>query len=356
MIRAREALARWTTLGVGGPAERFVLAESEEELVARVREADEGKRPITLLGGGSNVLVSDAGVPGDVIRVGHRGVSLVSDEGAQRVLLSAAAGEPWDGLVARAVSEGLSGIECLSGIPGLVGATPVQNVGAYGQEVADCIVAVRVWDRVDRAVRSLDPAACDFRYRDSAFKRDPSRRHVVLGVTFALSMSPPTAPRYGELSRAMRDREPTLSALRETVIALRRAKGMVLDEGDPDARSAGSFFTNPVVTKALADKVEALVRQVDPTISMPRFEAPDGAVKLAAGWLIERAGVAKGLRMGGAAISRRHALALTNPEGRASSEELLCLARHVVARVREAFGVTLRPEVVAVGFSDPLWG
>ncbi|MEZ4390553.1 MAG: UDP-N-acetylmuramate dehydrogenase [Polyangiales bacterium] len=355
MTRLAEPLSAWTTLGVGGPAERFHLAESEAELIARVREADEAGRALTVLGGGSNVVVADAGVAGDVVRVAHRGVSLATDEHAQLVLLTAAAGEPWDEVVARAVHEGLAGVECLSGIPGLVGATPVQNVGAYGQEVADTISSLRVWDRADRTVRSLGPAACDFRYRDSAFKRDASRRYVVLDVTYALRAGPPEAPRYGELSRAMAGRAPTLATLRETVLSLRRAKGMVLDPNDPDSRSAGSFFTNPVVPRELADEIEALVRQGDASVSMPRFAAPEGAVKLAAGWLIERAGVKKGERLGRAAVSRVHALALTNPEGDASAQEVLALAASVAERVRARFGVTLRPEVVLLGARHPLW-
>jgi UDP-N-acetylmuramate dehydrogenase len=272
------------------------------------------------------------------------------------VHLTAAAGEPWDDVVARAVDEDLAGIECLSGIPGLVGATPVQNVGAYGQEVADTVVSVRVYDRVDRAVRVLSPRECAFAYRDSAFKRDPAGRCVVLAVTFALTPGGAPAVRYGELSRAMASQPATLRATRDTVLTLRRAKGMVLDPSDPDTRSAGSFFTNPVVSKELADAVEALVQQGDVRTTMPRWEAPEGRVKLAAGWLIERAGVHRGMRLGRAAVSSKHALALTNPGGDCRAEELVALARDVAAKVFARFGVPLRPEVVALGVSDPLWG
>jgi UDP-N-acetylmuramate dehydrogenase len=354
VIRVGEALARWTTLGVGGPAERLILAETERDVIDAVRDADDHGRALTVLGGGSNVLVGDDGIRGDVVRVGHRGVELAHDGSVVR--LTAAAGEPWDDVVARAVDEGLAGIECLSGIPGLVGATPVQNVGAYGQEVADTITAVRVWDRVDRTVRALSPAECAFAYRDSAFKRDPTGRCVVLAVTFALTPGGAPAVRYGELSRAMASQPATLRATRDTVLTLRRAKGMVLDPADPDTRSAGSFFTNPVVSKELADAVEALVRQGDGSATIPRWEAPEGRVKLAAGWLIERAGVRRGMRLGRAAVSSKHALALTNPGGDCRAEELVALAREVAARVFARFGVTLRPEVVALGVSDPLWG
>lgn len=350
-------LAPWTTFGVGGPADRLVLAETEADLLDAVREVDARGDALTVLGGGSNVLVADEGLRGTVVRVATRGVSASRDGG--RVLLTAAAGEPWDDLVARAVGEGLAGIECLAGIPGLVGATPVQNVGAYGQEVSDVIAAVRVWDRAANRVETLSPAACEFAYRDSAFKRDPSRRRVVLGVTFALTPGGAARPRYGELTRALGDEAPSLSRVRETVVALRRAKGMVHDPEDPDARGAGSFFTNPVVDAGRADEVERIARQRDPSAVMPRFDAAGGKVKLAAGWLIERAGIAKGLRLGRAAVSRRHCLALVNPGGDASAREVIALARHVRDTVHETFGVMLDPEVMVLGidladaFSSP---
>lgn len=347
-VRCDEALARWTTFGVGGPAERFVLAETDGDLLDAVRESDARGESLTVLGGGSNVLVADEGVRGTVVRVATRGISASRD--GDRVSLTAAAGEPWDELVARAVSEDLAGVECLAGIPGLVGATPVQNVGAYGQEVSDTLTAVRVWDRTASRIETLSPTDCAFGYRDSAFKRDPSRRRVVLGVTFALRPGGAPRVRYGELSRALPEANPSLAAVREAVIALRRAKGMVYDSEDPDARGAGSFFTNPVVDRDLADAVEAVARQRDPSCVMPRFDAGEGRVKLAAGWLIERAGVSRGLRMGRAAVSRRHSLALVNPEGDATAREVLALAAHVRDVVRKVFGVTLTPEVMGVGF------
>lgn len=343
-----EALARWTTLGVGGPADRLVHAATERELIDAVRDADARGEALTVLGGGSNVVVADAGVRGVVVRVATRGVTLRRE--GDGVILTAAAGEVWDEVVARAVAEGLGGVECLAGIPGLVGATPVQNVGAYGQEVADTITSVRVWDRRAGCERTLRPAECGFGYRDSAFKRDRDRARVVLDVRFALRPGVCAAPRYGELSRALGDAPPTLGAVRDAVLALRRAKGMVYDPADPDARSAGSFFTNPAVPAAKADEVEAIARQGDASVAMPRFAAPGGAVKLAAGWLIERAGVRRGERLGGAAVSRRHALALTNPEGRATAAELVALATRVRDAVWARFGVALEPEVVGLGF------
>lgn len=347
-----EALAAYTTLGLGGPARELVVAATERELIEAVREADTQGVAVLVLGGGSNLVVADEGFDGRVVRVAARGVSVTPD--GDRVRVEASAGEVWDELVARAVGEGLAGFECLSGIPGLVGATPIQNVGAYGQEVADTIAAVRVYDRVARAVVTFDPAACGFAYRDSVFKSRAPGRHVVLGVTFALKPGGPPAVRYGELSRALAEKgdgPPSLMAVRETVIALRRSKGMVLDPGDSESRSAGSFFMNPIVEGALADAVEARARArgaLREGDSMPRFSAGEGKVKLAAGWLIERAGVAKGTRRGPVAVSRKHALALVH-HGGGTTRELLALAREVRDAVREAFGVEIAPEPVLVG-------
>jgi len=352
VIRVGEALARWTSFGVGGPAARFVLAETEADIVDVVRDADARGEALTVLGGGSNVLVSDDGIDGTVVRVATRGVT--RERAGDRVRVTAAAGEPWDAFVSSVVDDGLAGVECLAGIPGLVGATPVQNVGAYGQDVSDTVTAVRVWDRVARTITTLSPAQCAFGYRDSAFKSDPARRHVVLGVTFALTHGGAARVRYGELARAVGE-APSLPRVREAVLALRRAKAMVLDDAEPDSRGAGSFFMNPVVSTAQADAVERLARARDPSAAMPRFDATNGQVKLAAGWLIERAGVERGMRLGRAAVSRRHALALVNPEGDATAAEVVALARHVIAAVREAFGVTLTPEVTALGFAPGQW-
>jgi UDP-N-acetylmuramate dehydrogenase len=331
-VRLGVPLAGLTTLGVGGPADRLIEAADAADLVAAVREADEAGRPLLLLGGGSNVVAPDDGWPGDVVAVRTRGI----DRDGGRLVVQA--GEPWDELVEYAVGNELAGIEALSGIPGSTGATPVQNVGAYGQEVAQTITAVRVYDRAEKNERALSPAECGFAYRDSRLKREPGR-FVVLDVTFALEASELSRPvGYAELARRLNieigDRAP-LRDVRDTVVALRRGKGMVLDPADPDSRSAGSFFTNPIVP---AD------RAVE---GCPSWPADDGRVKLSAAWLVEHAGFGKGTRDGQVGTSSRHSLALTTEPG-ATATELLAFADRVVATVEEKFGVTLEREPTAV--------
>ena len=325
-------LAPLTTLRLGGPAKRLVSVASEAELVEAVREADE---PLLLLAGGSNLVLPDAGWPGLVVRIETRGVARDGDA------VEVQAGEPWDDLVAATVADGLAGFECLSGIPGSVGATPIQNVGAYGQEVAETVRSVRVLDRETGAIAELTGAECGFAYRSSALKG--SDRRVVLAVTFALHPDRMSQPlRYAELARAL-DLELGARApvheVREAVLALRRGKGMVLDPADPDTISAGSFFMNPILDP---DALAAL----EP--SPPAFPQPDGRVKTSAAWLIERAGFGKGYTRGRVAISSKHALALVN-RGGATTAELLALAREIAAGVRERFGVELRPEPTIVG-------
>jgi UDP-N-acetylmuramate dehydrogenase len=331
-VRLGVPLAGLTTLGVGGAADRVIEVADAAELVAAVREADEAGRPLLLLGGGSNLVAPDDGWAGDVVAVRTRGIERTGGE------LVVQAGEPWDELVAYAVGNRLAGIEALSGIPGSTGATPVQNVGAYGQEVAQTITAVRVYDRAEKNERTLTPAECGFAYRDSRLKREPGR-FVVLEVTFALAESDLSRPvGYAELARRLDveigDRAP-LPAVRDTVIELRRGKGMVLDPAGPDSRSAGSFFTNPIV---------AASRAVD---GCPSWPAGDGQVKLSAAWLVEHAGFGKGTRDGHVGTSSRHSLALTTEPG-ATATELLAFADRIVARVEERFGVTLEREPTAV--------
>ncbi|MEV0752930.1 UDP-N-acetylmuramate dehydrogenase [Streptosporangium sp. NPDC050280] len=333
-------LAPYTTLGLGGPARAFVEAGSPEEIVELVAAADRAGEPVLVLGGGSNLVVSDAGFDGLVVRVASRGVEIEGD------LVTAQAGEDWDALVERAVGEGRSGVECLSGIPGLVGSTPIQNVGAYGQDVSQTITAVRVYDRRAREVRDLTARECGFAYRHSAFKDDLGR-YVVLAVTYELvgdALSGPVAYRElaSRLGVALGERVP-LAQARAAVLELRAGKGMVLDAADPDTRSAGSFFTNPVLAAAQAAELESRVP------GFPRWDMPDGAVKVPAAWLIENAGFPKGYQRGPARISTKHTLAMTNPELTASTEELLDLAREVRDGVLEKFGVTLVNEPVMVG-------
>jgi UDP-N-acetylmuramate dehydrogenase len=322
----------------------MVDLEREEDLTEALREAKRRDEPVVVLGGGSNVVVADAGFPGLVLKMAMRGVEVASENG--RVLVSAAAGEDWDALVARAVAEGWRGLEAMSGIPGLVGATPIQNVGAYGQDVSESLVRVRVFDRAEMAFRELDPGDCAFGYRTSLFKRNP--RYVVTRVGFALDRAKEGAVRYAELARALSVAEgqgAPIALVRQTVLELRRAKGMVLDAADPDSVSAGSFFVNPIVETSLLSRIEAAAG-----VRPPRFDAGPGCVKVPAAWLVERAGFAKGTRLGRAGISSKHALALVN-RGGATARELLALARTIREGVRVRFGVVLEPEPVLVGGS-----
>jgi UDP-N-acetylmuramate dehydrogenase len=480
IVRERVALAGYTTLGLGGPAARFLAGSSDEQVVSAVRAADQRGEPVLVLGGGSNLVIADAGFPGTVVRVATRGIRAARD--GDRVVVSVAAGEDWDAVVSWCVSSGLSGIECLSGIPGLAGATPIQNVGAYGQDVAETIVAVRAYDRLRGVLAELSNADCGFGYRTSAFKRaagltagavgpagdaagpagsaawasagaygptggadeptgdaagptggaawpsvgaawppagadeptggaawrtggvgvagDATGRFVVLGVTFLLAPDPLSAPvRYGELARALGAAEGgrvPLADAREAVLRLRRGKGMVLDPADPDTRSAGSFFTNPVLDREqLAALEHAVAAACGGDARVPRFPAGEGRVKVPAAWLIERAGFRKGYPGGGQPepagqpesggrpspgqpspgqpepgqhvagqpepgqselgqhdsgprISTKHTLALVNPGG-ATTASLLALARDIRNGVYEAFGVELVPEPVLVG-------
>jgi len=350
-VRQRVPLSSYTTLGLGGPARRFVTAGTERELVAEVRAADQRGEPLLVLGGGSNLVIGDDGFDGTVLRIATRGAGL--DTGHGSVTVTAAAGQDWDALAGRCVAGGLAGVECLSGIPGLVGATPIQNVGAYGQEVAETITAVRGYDRERGEVVELAAADCGFGYRTSLFKRCPGR-YVVLGVTFRLTRHPMSLPiRYAELARrlgvAAGERVPLADA-RAAVLGLRRGKGMVLDPGDPDTRSVGSFFTNPVISQARFGALEETARaRFGPAVAVPRFPAGAGQVKVPAAWLIERSGFTRGYDSGtGVRISVKHPLALVNPGG-GSTKGLLALAAEIRDGVRASFGIELTPEPVLVG-------
>ncbi len=348
VIRDGVPLAPFTTLELGGPARHFVEAPDEAAVTEALRWADGRRLPVAILGGGSNMVVSDAGFDGLVVRIATRGVRFELSGGGAEV--TAAAGEPWDALVAESVGRGLGGLECLSGIPGLVGATPIQNVGAYGQEVAETIRSVRVLERGTWQTRQLSPEACGFGYRDSTFKHEPTR-FVVLAVTFGLVPGAAPVVRYRELAESLAgagQAAPTLAEARAAVLALRAGKSMLVAAGDPNRRSVGSFFTNPIVEAAEAAAV-ALRAGADGA-SMPRWPAGDGAgrVKLSAGWLIERSGVAKGLRRGPVGVSSAHALALVH-HGGGTTAELIALAREIREAVRRRFGVTLVPEPTFVG-------
>jgi UDP-N-acetylmuramate dehydrogenase len=342
-------LADYTTVRLGGPARGFVRAGTEAELIEAVRTADAHGEPVLILGGGSNLVVADDGFDGTVIQVATHGVS----RGAAPGVLTVAAGEDWDAVVARTVAEGLAGLECLSGIPGLAGATPIQNVGAYGQEVAETIRGVRAYDRKAGEVLDIPAGQCGFGYRTSRFRG--TDRFVVLSVTFGLAVQARSVPvRYAELAAALGvapgDQVESTEA-RSAVIELRQRKGMVIDPADPDTRSVGSFFVNPVLDGAALAAVEAAARaRCGADTRVPRFAATeDGLVKVPAAWLIERAGFGKGYNPGdGARISSKHTLALIN-SGSASTAALMALAREIRDGVRAAFGVTLAAEPVLVG-------
>jgi UDP-N-acetylmuramate dehydrogenase len=345
--RERVALAPLTTMGVGGPARWYVEARDEAAVLAALAVAEARGLSLRVLGGGSNLVVSDAGVDALVLRVALRGLS--ARELRPAVELTAAAGEPWDDVVRYAVERGWAGLECLSGIPGLVGATPIQNVGAYGQEVSDTIAAVRALDRATRQIVTLTPAACGFGYRDSAFKSGTPDRHVILGVTYRLGPGGPPSVRYAELERHLAARaieHPTLMDVRESVLAVRRAKSMVLDTADPNRRSCGSFFVNPVVPAAEAERIAAAAGDA----AMPKWPEPGGArVKLAAAWLVERAGFTRGYVDGPAGISTRHTLAIVARDG-ARAADVVRVARRVRDGVLHRFGVRLHPEPSFWGF------
>ena len=333
-----ELLAHHTTLRVGGPVADFVAATTEAELIAAVQDADSRGKQVLVLGGGSNVLVSDSGFDGRVVAVRTAGVQSDADACGGAVV-RVAAGEVWDVLVARAVDQGWVGVEALGGIPGLVGATPIQNVGAYGQEVSQTIASVRCWDRQAGEVRTLFQRDCRFGYRTSRFKQEPDR-WVVLEVVFQLRLGDLSTPiAYAELAGRLGveigERAP-LTDVRDTVLALRRGKGMVLDGDDHDTWSAGSFFTNPVLSPD------------DVPEGAPAWPQPDGSVKTSAAWLIEQAGFARGHGNARAALSAKHTLALTN-RGGAAAADLVALAREVRDGVRERFGIELVAEPVLVG-------
>ncbi|MEV6381639.1 UDP-N-acetylmuramate dehydrogenase [Streptomyces sp. NPDC051773] len=342
-------LAPLTTFRLGGPARRLITATTDDEVVAAVREADDTGTPLLLIGGGSNLVIGDQGFAGTALVIATKGFVL---DGTR---LELAAGEVWTDAVARTVEAGLAGIECLAGIPGSAGATPIQNVGAYGQEVASTITEVVAYDRRTRETVTVPNTECAFSYRHSRFKDEPER-YVVLRVRFELEdaggLSGPI--KYAETARTLGvepgDRVPLADA-RETVLKLRAGKGMVLDPEDHDTWSAGSFFTNPILTDEQFAAFHARVRaHLGDDVAPPAYPAGDGRTKTSAAWLIDKAGFTKGYGTGPARISSKHTLALTN-RGAATTEDLLTLAREVVTGVREVFGITLVNEPVTVGVS-----
>lgn len=334
-------LSELTTLRLGGRAQSVQAASTEAELIDLVSAADSAGEPLLLIAGGSNLVISDDDFSGRVVLIRTSGIE-VDQDACSGAMVTVQAGETFDDLVQTAISREWIGIEALSGIPGSVGATPIQNVGAYGQEVADTIVRVRTWDRQEQKIRTLMHADCDFAYRDSRFKREPGR-FVVLSVTFQFELGDLGAPvKYRELADSLGvavGERALASDVREQVIALRRSKGMVLDPADHDTWSAGSFFTNPILSAEVAESLP---------LEAPRHPQADGKIKTSAAWLIDHAGFAKGYAGNGVSLSTKHPLALTN-RGSATTADLIALAREVRAGVREKFGIDLVPEPVFIG-------
>jgi UDP-N-acetylmuramate dehydrogenase len=332
------SLADYTSLGVGGPARTFIHAKSEEELISAIESADASGEPLLIIGGGSNILIGDNGFEGTVIRVETTGNSYEIDA-CSGGTLQVASGVPWDEFVAFTLEKGLANLECLSGIPGTVGGSPIQNIGAYGHEVAEVIARVRTYDRTEKAIKTFTAAECGFSYRSSIFK-ESNNRYVILDVTFQLRKGEESLPiAYPELATELGvrvgERVPVLK-VREAVLTLRGKKGMLEGLG---IHSAGSFFTNPIVSRVVAEKLP---------VAAPQWPQEDGRVKLSAAWLMEHAGVTKGETLGGAAISAHHVLALTNAD-HATAADIVELARFAQAKVKSAFGITLEPEVQFIG-------
>jgi UDP-N-acetylmuramate dehydrogenase len=352
-----------TTFGIGGPARWFVEAESDEQVVEATAWARGRGLPLFVLGGGSNLLVSDAGFDGLVLRIGMLGIEAYCDgppgDALKEWVYRVAAGEDWNRFVGRTVQDNCAGIECLAGIPGTVGGTPVQNVGAYGQEVAPVIERVRVFDLEDREFREFSAAECGFAYRRSRFNTGDRERFIVTRVDYRLELGGAPTLRYVELQKAIEanghDRQPSLADVAALVRRVRQAKGMLIVEGDPDCRSAGSFFKNPVVSEADAARVAEVIGKEPPRFAAGQSAENAGRVKLPAAWLIEQAGFAKGFRLGRAGVSSRHTLALVNVgdgEGRggASAADVLALAERICETVETRFGIRLEMEPVLVGF------
>jgi UDP-N-acetylmuramate dehydrogenase len=340
------ALAPLTTLGVGGPARWFVRATTVEQCAAAVKWSGDGHVPLFVLGGGSNLVVADGGFDGLVLQVALAGLDFRAQPDA--TTLRVGAGEPWDDVVGAAVTRGLAGLECLSGIPGTTGGTPIQNVGAYGQDVSRSITAVTVLDRTTGTVTVLAGADCGFGYRTSRFKGADAGRFIVCDVTFMLTTGAPTLA-YPDVLTELERRAiaaPTVAEVRDAVLSIRRRKGMVIDAADPDTRSVGSFFMNPVVD---GDHRARLMAQGDGRL--PAYDLPGGQLKIPAAWLIEQSGFARGYYAGGAGISTKHPLALVN-RGGATARDVLALAVRIKRQVADRFGIWLRPEPAFVGFGD----
>lgn len=350
-IQQNVPLAPLTTIGIGGPARFFVRARTVDEIREAVNWARDNDERLFFLGGGSNLLIADEGFAGIVVHIDLRGVVVESED--EFATVKVAAGERWDDFVATAVERGWAGVECLSGIPGATGATPIQNVGAYGQDVSETIVRVEVLDLDDGRVKTLTNRDCLFAYRASLFKNHEPDRYAVLNVTFRLKRGGIASVRYPELQKVIDERGTSvddLRGVREAVLAIRRRKGMVIDSADPDTRSDGSFFMNPVISQSELDSfMKAARAAVGEDAAIPHFPSGD-SVKLSAAWLVENAGFQKGYTLGNAGLSTKHTLAVIN-RGNAAAGDVLALVRKIDEKVRATFGVQLHPEPIFVGFA-----
>lgn len=350
-IQENIPLAPFTTLKVGGAARYFVKAESEDDVVRAVHYARENNLQLFILGGGSNIVVSDEGFNGLVLQIALKGISEKAE--GEKIIITAAAGEDWDEFVNFCVEKKYAGIETLSGIPGFIGGTPVQNVGAYGQEVSETIVSVHVFDRARNVITDLSNGQCDFSYRRSIFNTTEKEHYIVLSVTFALVPNGVPALRYKDVQDYFINHAgiPTLEEVRDAVIEIRAKKSMVIDESDPNTRSAGSFFKNPVVSEEEFHLVEERAKLLGLNETVPHFPASDNQVKIPAAWLIERAGFYKGFNRGAVGISSNHTLAIIN-RGGATANDIISFKKGIQSRVSEIFGVSLHPEPVFVGFTE----
>ncbi len=349
-------LADHTTIGIGGPAHFFAKVGTLDELQSALTWASRDQQRVLILGGGSNMLVSDEGFQGLVIDLDLLGTSFEQFDGSS-VIVEAHAGEDWDSLVQTCVDRSLAGFECLSGIPGSVGATPIQNVGAYGQEVAETIVDLKAWDRAEEKVVTFTNEECGFAYRESRFKSRDRDRFVILSVRYRLKKDAPPTIRYPDLMRHLEEEgitSPTLQDVRRTVLNVRSAKGMVVSKDDPDSRSAGSFFTNPIIPEDQLEEFLLLVKRADVLEegeSVPHYPAGEGLVKLSAAWIIQHAGFHRGHQHGNIGISSKHTLAIVN-RGGGTATEVRELVEQIQNRTRRLFRLELVPEPNMIGFDD----
>jgi len=349
-IQQNVGLAKFTTFKIGGNARYFVQARDESEVLRAIEFAEENALKTFILGGGSNVLIADEGFDGLVVKIAFKGVAL-TDKCGETNFVTVYAGEDWDELVAFCVGENLQGFECLSGIPGLVGGTPIQNVGAYGQEVSETIISVRCFDRKTKKIVELNNAECGFAYRTSIFNTSEKNRYIVLSVAYKLRLNSEPKIVYRDLQNFFGEKKPTLQETREAVLEIRRAKSMVIDENDANSRSAGSFFKNPIVSREKFAELKKIAERLN-IENVPHFKVDEKTVKIPAAWLIEKADFYKGFARGKVGLSTNHTLAIIN-RGNATAQEILDFKCDIQNKVKERFHIVLQPEPVFVGFEKP---